>query len=191
MIRAVTFAFAVTVASALNNGLCVKPPMGYNTYMGHTDVMTIAKYFVSSGFRNSGYEFVNSDEGWEEKNRTADGKIVPTKTFAPDGMKALVSTIHGMGLKLGIYGAASGVTCGNMPGQLYFEDVDAQTYAEVRPSAARAGAAARAAAPAAAPAAAATAAEPPSPVGDRLPQVRQLRELRPGLLRPLRSYARR
>ena len=28
------------------------------------------------------------------------------------------------------YGAASGVTCGNMPGQLYHEDIDAATYAD-------------------------------------------------------------
>ena len=27
------------------------------------------------------------------------------------------------------YGAASAVTCGTMPGQLYNEDLDAQTYA--------------------------------------------------------------
>lgn len=34
------------------------------------------------------------------------------------------------GFKLGLYGAASGVTCGQMPGQLYHEDIDAATYAE-------------------------------------------------------------
>ena len=46
------------------------------------------------------------------------------------GMKKLVAEIHSMGLKIGLYGAASGVTCGNMPGQLYNEDIDAQTYAD-------------------------------------------------------------
>ena len=45
-------------------------------------------------------------------------------------MEDFVKSIHAMGLKLGIYGAASGVTCGNMPGQLYHEDIDAQTYAD-------------------------------------------------------------
>ena len=100
-------------AAALNNGLALKPPMGYNTYMGHTDIMTIAKFFVSSGFKNSGYEFVNSDEGWEEKARdNSTGKIVPSPAFGGStaGIKKLVSEIHGMGLKIGLYGAASGVT---------------------------------------------------------------------------------
>jgi len=103
------------------------------TYMGHTDIVTIANYFVSSGLKNSGYEFVNSDEGWEQKQRdNTTGKIVPGPKFGGSdaGIKALVAKIHGMGLKLGLYGAASGVTCGNMPGQLYHEDVDAQTYAD-------------------------------------------------------------
>jgi alpha-galactosidase len=101
--------------------------------MGHTDIVTIANYFVSSGLKNSGYEFVNSDEGWEQKQRdNTTGKIVPGPKFGGSdaGIKALAAKIHGMGLKLGLYGAASGVTCGNMPGQLYHEDVDAQTYAD-------------------------------------------------------------
>ena len=103
------------------------------TYMGHTDIMTIAKFFVSSRFTHSGYEFVNSDEGWEEKARdNTTGKIVPTPKFGGSdaGMKKLVAEIHSMGLKIGLYSAASGVTCGNMPGQLYNEDIDAQTYAD-------------------------------------------------------------
>ena len=48
------------LAHGLNNGLAIKPPMGYNTYMGHTDIMTIANFFVSSGLKHSGYEYVNS-----------------------------------------------------------------------------------------------------------------------------------
>jgi hypothetical protein len=45
-------------------------------------------------------------------------------------MKALVAQIHSLGMKIGLYGAASGVTCGTMPGTLYHEDLDAQTYAD-------------------------------------------------------------
>lgn len=103
------------------------------TYMAGVDVLTIAKFFVSSGLRESGYEYVNSDEGWEQKQRDKKtGRIVPGPGFGGSdaGMKALVAQVHGMGLKLGLYGAASGVTCGTMPGQLYHEDLDAQTYAD-------------------------------------------------------------
>ena len=48
-------------ARALDNGLCAALPMGYNTYMGGVDIVTIAEFFVSSGLANSGYEYVNSD----------------------------------------------------------------------------------------------------------------------------------
>lgn len=44
-------------------------------------------------------------------------------------MAEYADKIHALGLKLGLYGAASGVTCGNEPGQLYNEDIDAETYA--------------------------------------------------------------
>eukprot|EP00729_Bicosta_minor_P014525 gene14527-23594_t len=97
---------------------------GEMNYMGKTPVMTIAKYFLKSGMINSGC--------WEEKDRdNTTGKIVPTAAFTGGkSMEDFVKSIHAMGLKLGIYGAASGVTCGNMPGQLYHEDIDAQTYAD-------------------------------------------------------------
>jgi alpha-galactosidase len=75
------------------------------------------------------YEFVNSDEGWEKPSRDAKGKIEPNDMFTNGTtIKQLVDKIHSMGLKIGLYGAASGVTCGNMPGQLYHEDVDAETF---------------------------------------------------------------
>jgi alpha-galactosidase len=75
---------------------------------------------------------VNSDEGWEMKNRSnITGKIVPSAAFGGSdaGIKAMIAKVHGMGLKMGLYGAASGVTCGNMPGNLYHETLDAETYA--------------------------------------------------------------
>lgn len=46
------------------------------------------------------------------------------------GGPAFIDKLHSMGLKFGIYGAASGVTCGVDPGQLYHEAEDAQTYAD-------------------------------------------------------------
>jgi alpha-galactosidase len=149
------------VVEGLPNGLCRTPPMGYNSYMAGdnadgVDLLAIASFFVSSGLVHSGYEYVNSDEGWEQKQRdAATHKIVPGPKFGGSdaGLKALVDKIHGMGLKIGLvsslpivtvlpaivtvllccaaqYGAASAVTCGTMPGQLYNEDLDAQTYAD-------------------------------------------------------------
>eukprot|EP00038_Savillea_parva_P009420 m.183415 g.183415 ORF g.183415 m.183415 type:complete len:611 (-) comp15806_c0_seq1:115-1947(-) len=122
-----------TSVVALDNGVALTPPMGFNSYMagvsGGDGLMSIAEFFVSSGMIHSGYSFVNSDEGWEEPKRDANGKIVPKISFAFGNMTAYAKKIHDMGLKLGLYGAASGVTCGNEPGQLYNEVIDAATYA--------------------------------------------------------------
>lgn len=47
----------------------------------------------------------------------------------PSGFPGFTDKLHKMGIKFGIYGAASGVTCGVDPGQLYNEARDAETYA--------------------------------------------------------------
>ena len=83
--------------------------MGYSSYMsgggGGDDLLAIASFFVSSGLVHSGYEFVNSDEGWEQKQRDkSTNKIVPGPKFGGSGagLKVLVAKIHGMGLKIGL-----------------------------------------------------------------------------------------
>eukprot|EP00041_Stephanoeca_diplocostata_P023777 m.591613 g.591613 ORF g.591613 m.591613 type:complete len:604 (+) comp22381_c0_seq4:1780-3591(+) len=119
--------------AAIPNGVAITPPMGFNTYMspesGAIGMMKIAKFFVDSGLKNSGYVYINSDEGWEGKERdNTTHRIVPNPDFGD--MKSFSDKLHQMGLKLGLYGAASGVTCGQNPGELYYEDIDAQTLAD-------------------------------------------------------------
>ena len=117
---------------ALDNGLALTPPMGFNSYMagvsGESGLGDIASFLVSSGLRESGYVYVNTDEGWESSNRDADGRLQWDAGKYPSGLPNFTATLRGMGLKYGIYGASSGVTCGTKPGQLYHEDVDARTY---------------------------------------------------------------
>ena len=132
--RAAIFLTAVGGALALDNGLAIKPPMGFNSYMsgvsGEAGLGAVADFFISSGMVHSGYEYVNTDEGWELKYRdNTTGKLNWDPKAYPSGLPAFIATLHAKGLKYGIYGAASGITCGRMPGQLYFEDIDAQTYA--------------------------------------------------------------
>lgn len=58
------------------------------------------------------------------------GEIVPDPEFTGGlSMRDFARALHDQGFKLGLYGAASGVTCGGRPGQLYHEDIDAATYA--------------------------------------------------------------
>lgn len=47
----------------------------------------------------------------------------------PSGMPAFAARLASAGIRLGLYGAASGVTCGGVSGQLGYEDLDMQTIA--------------------------------------------------------------
>ena len=120
-------------AVALNNGLALTPPMGFNSYMsgvsGEKGLGSIADFFVSSGLIHTGYQYVNTDEGWENKQRdNQTGELHWSTAAYPSGLPTFIKKLKSMGLKFGIYGAASGVTCGNDPGQTYHEDTDARTY---------------------------------------------------------------
>lgn len=127
-------ALRLLAVRGLENGLARTPPMGFNSYMtelrGERGLGLIADFFVSSGMREDGYAYVNTDEGWEVKARDArTGALRWSLAEYPSGLPAFISRLHERGLKYGIYGAASGVTCGELPGQLYHEDLDAATYA--------------------------------------------------------------
>ena len=119
---------------ALDNGLALTPPMGFNSYMapqsGEAGLGAIADFMVSSGLREAGYNYVNTDEGWESSKRDAQGRLQWSNSAYPSGGPAFIERLHKQKLKFGIYGAASGVTCGQDPGQLFHETIDAQTYAD-------------------------------------------------------------
>lgn len=130
---AISVAAIFGVANALDNGLAKTPPMGFNGYFAHVGgevgLGAVADFLVSSGMRDSGYIYVNTDEGWESRHRDADGRLQWSTSAYPSGLPTFIDKLHKQGLKYGIYGSASGVTCGTMPGQLYNEDIDAQSYA--------------------------------------------------------------
>lgn len=99
---------------------------------GAAFLTSIADWFVSTGLDKLCFTFVNSDEGWEEHDRdNVTHELVPNPAEYPMGIPALVATLaaKGVGIKLGLYGAASGVTCGGVSGQLGYERLDAETLA--------------------------------------------------------------
>ncbi|EMD29736.1 NPCBM/NEW2 domain-containing protein [Amycolatopsis azurea] len=113
------------------------PPMGWNSWnkfgcdINEQLIRETADAMVSSGMKAAGYQYVNIDDCWAEKNRTPDGKYEPHRTRFPSGIKALADYVHGKGLKLGIYTSAGTETCARtMPGSLDHEEVDARTFAE-------------------------------------------------------------
>ncbi len=74
--------------------------------------------------------------GWNSWNKFACninevlGKIVADAKAFPSGIKALADYVHSKKLKFGIYSDAGSHTCQKRPGSIYFEKIDAKTYAE-------------------------------------------------------------
>ena len=111
---------------ALDNGVGVTPPMGFNDYqtgLGVDDLLGISEAFESLGLREKGYVHINSDAGWQSKSRNA-------STGSPEpSMAPLAAALEQTGFELGLYSALSSVQCGGDPGGLYHEGVDAAAYA--------------------------------------------------------------
>lgn len=120
------------VSSALDNGLAKTPPMGWlnwERYRCNTDCvhdpencisadlfLTMAKLMKYEGYAEAGYQYVNIDDCWMERERGSDGKLVPNPLLFPDGIDALADSIHALGLKIGIYEDYGTHTCGGFPG---------------------------------------------------------------------------
>ena len=113
--------------------LAATPPMGWNSWnhfgdrVSDADVRAAADALVSTGLRDSGYVYVNIDDGWQGK-RAASGELRPNERF-PD-MKALGDYLHARGLKLGIYSSPGPTTCAGHEGSMGHEEMDARTFAQ-------------------------------------------------------------
>ena len=121
-------------AKAVDNGLALTPPMGWNSWNSfrmkiHEDlVKNVADVMVKRGFKGAGYEYVVIDDGWQIR-RDEQGNIVADPDKFPSGIKALADYIHSKGLKFGIYSDAGKLTCGGRPGSRGYEYQDARQYA--------------------------------------------------------------
>jgi alpha-galactosidase len=122
-------------ATGARAGLALTPPMGFNDWnafgcdVNEKLIKETADFFVSSGLKEAGYVQVNIDDCWSLHERDASGKLVPDPVKFPSGIAGVADYVHGLGLKLGIYGDAGTKTCAGYPGSLGQEKVDAQTWA--------------------------------------------------------------
>lgn len=120
---------------ALDNGLGLTPPMGFNTWNRfacniHEDlVKEMAQAMVDSGLHKLGYQYINLDDCWQI-TRNESGYIVEDPHAFPSGMDSLVDYVHDLGLKFGLYSDAGLRTCAIRPGSLGYETQDATIYAE-------------------------------------------------------------
>ncbi|AEM81975.1 glycoside hydrolase clan GH-D [Streptomyces violaceusniger Tu 4113] len=115
-----------------DSGLAPTPHMGWNTYYGlgaptEKEVRAVADRLVSSGLRDSGYDIVWLDGGWQADDpRDARGRLAAHPERFPSGIPALVSYLHQRGLRAGIYTDAGtydgGKSCGLGSRGHYTED---------------------------------------------------------------------
>ncbi|MGW4599600.1 glycoside hydrolase family 27 protein [Streptomyces sp. NPDC004457] len=115
-----------------DSGLAPTPYMGWNTYYGlgaptEKEVRAVADKLVGSGLRDSGYDIVWLDGGWQADDpRDARGRLVAHPDRFPSGIPALVSYLHQRGLRAGIYTDAGtydgGRSCGLGSRGHYTED---------------------------------------------------------------------
>ncbi|WP_393101508.1 glycoside hydrolase family 27 protein [Streptomyces sp. LN325] len=123
--------------ASYDSGLAPTPYMGWNTYYGlgaptEKEVRSVADKLVSSGLRDSGYDIVWLDGGWQADNpRDERGRLVANPERFPSGIPALVSYLHQRGLRAGIYTDAGtydgGKSCG-LGSRGHYDD-DARQFA--------------------------------------------------------------
>lgn len=123
-----------TPVDALDNGLALTPPMGWNPWnrfgcdINAQLVRETADALVASGMRDAGYRYVVIDDCWQIA-RDGNGNLYADPHRFPGGIQPLAEYVHARGLKLGIYTDAGHLTCARRPGSLGYEYQDAAAFA--------------------------------------------------------------
>jgi len=117
----------------VSDGVGVTPAMGFNNWnsglsSSAATALAAANAFVSLGLKTAGYQYINIDDTWSAKSRV-NGLLSPDSTKWPNGIASVATTIHGMGLKMGLYGDSGTETCSGYPGSQGYETTDANTLA--------------------------------------------------------------
>ena len=110
--------------------------MGYNSWYDVMDtidekvIRETADAMVSTGLAAAGYNYINLDDCWAERNATT-GKIMADPRKWTDGsLKAIADYVHSKGLLFGTYTDRGTKTCAGRPAAQDHESDDAKTYAE-------------------------------------------------------------
>jgi hypothetical protein len=124
-------------AFSLENGLAKKPPMGWLSWQRYgcqvdakliretADAMVAKRPGFSKSLKDVGYVYVNIDDCWSLKERSATGDLVPDPVKFPkhedevpddDGMKSVSKYLHDQGLFFGLYADIGSGTCQQFPG---------------------------------------------------------------------------
>jgi hypothetical protein len=94
------------------------PPMGWNswnafaTQIDEEKLIGSARAIVASGLRDLGYRYINIDDGWWQRRRQPDGRMVVRTSIFPSALvggavatsfRPIVDQLHALELKAGIY----------------------------------------------------------------------------------------
>lgn len=146
------------------NLLAQSPPRGWNSYnslggmhglpadadphlpggvaLSERAILQTAEALVSSGLAQSGYEYLNIDDRWQNPAIPRDraGILQTDRRRFPHGIKYVADRVHELGLKFGIYTIGNTVACGGEEGtgpcgfpetgSLGYERIDAETFAD-------------------------------------------------------------
>jgi len=122
------------VDTVKENGVGRVPFMGYNTWNAyHCDIdenkiLETSRYMKSLGLVDVGYNRMNLDDCYSEKERDSNGDIVANKERFPSGMNNLTDQIHALGMHAGIYSDSGWFTCQLYPGSFQNEARDAKLF---------------------------------------------------------------
>ncbi|KAF0303355.1 Alpha-N-acetylgalactosaminidase [Amphibalanus amphitrite] len=130
----------------LDNGLALTPPLGWlawerfrcitdcaaepDSCVSEALFRAQADRMAADGYLAAGYQYIIIDDCWSSHERDAEGRLQADPDRFPSGIKALSDYVHGLGLKLGIYGDYGTYTCGGYPGSIDHMETDAQTFAD-------------------------------------------------------------
>ncbi|KAF2442911.1 glycoside hydrolase family 27 protein [Karstenula rhodostoma CBS 690.94] len=125
-------------ALVLQDNVGKLPALGWNSWNAyHCDItedqfLSAANEFVHLGLKDAGYQYVNIDDCWSDKDKRDEStnRLLPNLTRFPDGIKGTAHKVHELGLKIGIYSSAGTQTCAGYPASIGFESIDAATWSE-------------------------------------------------------------
>jgi hypothetical protein len=106
------------------------PVLAYNTFedypsgpatnvLSATNLLAVANRWLTNGLWAAGFRYIWIDDGWSLPLRDANGNLVANPTLYPNSMPALVTSLHQLGFKVGIYissGTEGTGTCFGYPG---------------------------------------------------------------------------
>ncbi|CAI6340570.1 unnamed protein product [Periconia digitata] len=134
---AATATAIIAGVSAINNGLAVTPPMGWNNWnafgcdVSEELLLTTSDQILGLGLRDLGYDYVVLDDCWQDVNgRDKNGKLQPELSKFPNGLRSISDHLHSQGFKYGMYSSAGEMTCARFAGSLDHEVDDANSFAE-------------------------------------------------------------